>query len=151
METRDILNWLNEKVGEMSQPDDTSEEIWSAALAPYAVQPPDQSELLLNFDIQKRKIYAEDLLSRFKKRNISDGINAAQGLWMHHRMRANDITFGGQSRTIDVLNLAISGDIEIACLTMIYTTPDDMSQSYHWLSSARIGWLVADMKSFLGW
>ena len=151
---RDIKNYLDEVIGQLEKPDETTEEEWAAALAPYAVAPPTPEQiavLRIDITIEQRKIYADDLMSRFKRRNISDGINGYQGLWMHHRMRALDITFMGKAFTIDVLNLAISGDIEIAALTLMNATPDDMSEAFHWLSADRINWLVGDMKTFLGW
>lgn len=101
--------------------------------------------------IKERKVYADDLLERFKKQNISEGINVLQGIHMHSKMRAFPITISGLSFTLDIMNMAVSGDIEIACVSLQYGTPDDMSQTYHWLSAARISWLVADMKTFLGW
>jgi hypothetical protein len=156
MSIRDVLNYMGEKVGEISEPTGVTwtEEQWSSKLAPYAKAPPstqDIADSYLMHSIEDRKRYADNLLERFKFKNISEGINAVQGLHMHHRMRACAINFYGVPLTIDVLNLAVSGDIEIACLTIMNTTADDMSQPYHWLSQERLNWLVADMKSFLGW
>jgi hypothetical protein len=148
---RDILDYQGNKCGELDLPDDTTDEVWSQKLAQYSKAPPNATIQLLDFSIKRRKDYAEDLLERFKLKNITEGVNALQGLWMQHRMRAVDITFMGVPMTIDVLNLAISGDIEIACLTLLSCTPDDMSQPFHWMNQDRINWLVADMKSFLGW
>lgn len=101
--------------------------------------------------IAVRKEYCDDLMDRFKRANILAGINGAQGLWMHHRLRAVDITFGGNPYTLDILNMVVSGDIELGCLALMSATPDDMSQTYHWLSTTRLAWLVSEMKSFLGW
>lgn len=156
MGTRDALNYLGVKVGEVSEPDGVtfSEEQWAAKLAIYAIAPPSPSEVQASYlrnTIKARKEYAEDLLERLKQRNIGEGINALQGLWMHHRMRALPITFMGLSMTQDVMNMAVSGDIEIACLTLMNAAADDMTQPYHWWSQARIDWLIADMKSYLGW
>lgn len=151
---RDIVNYLEEVVGQMELPDDTSEEIWAAKLAVYAVAPLSQGELAaraLNLTIGVRKAYCEDLMGRFKRANIEAGITAPQGLWMHHRMRAADISLGGLPLTLDILNMVVSGDVELGCVALQYVTPDDMTQTYHWLSSARLAWLVADMKVFLGW
>lgn len=39
MEKRDILNYLGEKIGELELPIGTSEEIWQAKLALYAIPP----------------------------------------------------------------------------------------------------------------
>lgn len=151
---RPILNYLGETIGELELPDDTPEETWTEKLALFAIAPPTSGELQASFvahTIKERKEYADGLIERFKARNISQGINALQGMWMHHRMRANEITFMGVPFTIDVLNLVISGDIEIACLVLLNTTPDDDSLPYHWLTSDRVNWLIADMKGYLGW
>ena len=44
MEKRDILNYLGEKIGELELPEGTSEEVWAAKLAVYAVAPPTLAE-----------------------------------------------------------------------------------------------------------
>jgi hypothetical protein len=36
---RDILNYLNEKIGELELPDETSEDVWQKKLAVYALPP----------------------------------------------------------------------------------------------------------------
>lgn len=149
---RDILNYQNIKVGTLELPDNTSEEVWASTLATYLVSPTEQAaEKMLLFTIKQRKEYAEGLLERFKKRNIVAGINAMQGMWLHHRMRAMDITFYGMPFTIDILNLAISGDIEIACLAIIHSTPDDGSMPFHWFTQDAKDFLINDMKEYLGW
>lgn len=151
---RDILNHLNEKIGELELPDDTSEEVWSAKLAPYAKEPPSTQEQLdsrLQYTIEQRIQWAKEMLQRFKKRNIGLGINGAQALWLHHRMRALDITYNGISMTQDFINIAAAGDIETACRTLINATPDDGSQEYHWLNEETLQWLIGEMKSYLGW
>lgn len=154
MGTRNILDYQGNNIGQMTLPDSTSEQEWTDKLAEYSKQPVTQSEIASSYlsnTIQERKKYAEDLLERFKKKNINEGINALQGMWMHNRMRAASITFYGVPFTIDVMNLAVSGDIEIACLTLMNVTPDDDSMPYHWLNTNRVNWLVTDMKQYLGW
>lgn len=154
MTTRDVYNYFGVKVGSLTLPVTTTEEEWAEKLAPYAAPPMSPAEVqasYVRYSIKERKAYADDLIERLKARNISQGINALQGMWMHHRMRANEITFMGLPVTIDLMNLVISGDIEIACLTLMYTTPDDMTMPYHWWNADRINWLIADMKAYLGW
>ena len=70
---------------------------------------------------------------------------------MHHRVRELQINFYGIPMKIDILNLVISGDLEVATLALMNCTPDDGSMPFHWLTQARINWLVTEMKSFLGW
>ena len=152
MAKRNILDYQGNVIGELELPDGTSEEVWQSKLAPYAVNPSEgAAENALKFTIQQRKEFCEKLLDSFKKRNMGQGINAPQGLWLHHRMRALECSIFGVSYTLDVMNMAISGDVEMACIALQYMTLDDMSQAYHWMNADRRDYLVNEMKSFLGW
>jgi hypothetical protein len=155
MITRDALNYLGQKIGEVSFPDGTSEDVIAKKLAPYAVAPVSQEEMVqksLMKNIKQRKEYADDLLERFKAKNISEGINALQAMKLHEKMAELHYVFMGQSMKADILNMAVSGDIETAILALMNTTDlDDGSAPYHWLNEARRDWLVADMKAYLGW
>lgn len=102
-------------------------------------------------DLVTRKRFADTLLIQFKQNNIDDGVNALQAMWIHERMRAWTYTFSGVTFTVDLMNMSISGDIETACLALMYGTPDDMSDGKHWMSADRISFLVDGMKTFLGW
>lgn len=117
----------------------------------YASKEAERTAFNTSILIKQRKEYADDLLERFKARNISQGINLLQGMHMHSRMRGLSVTISGATFTLDLMNMAVSGDIELACVALQYTVPDDMSLPYHWLNTDRISWLVADMKTFLGW
>jgi hypothetical protein len=117
---------------------------------------PEQSEQQIidsrmMYSIKERKQWAEDMLERFKKRNISLGINAQQSMWLHHRMRALEITFAGIQMTEDILNMAVSGDIETACLSLMNSTVDDGTKPYHWYTEDTRKWLIDEMKVYLGW
>lgn len=115
------------------------------------VPPYDIESYNLAYTVALRKDYSDKLLDRFKQRNLSQGINALQALWMHHRVRALSITVGGVPMVIDLLNMAVSGDVEMACIALQYTAPDDMTMPYHWLNQERLNFLINDMKAFLGW
>jgi hypothetical protein len=102
--------------------------------------------------IQSKVDFAQELIERLKKKNISEGINALRGLWMHQRIRALPVTLpGAPTMTIDLMNMVISGDLELACLSLMYTPPDDMTMPFHWLSQARLDWIIAELKLYLGW
>lgn len=165
--TRDILDYNGVKIGELNVPDNTSENIILEKLSAYSKAPPSQQEIAiisLEKSISDRRIYSEQMLERFKKRNIllEHPVNIAQALWMHHRMRAIPVVFmhpvltGGEvlNLTLDILNLAIPGDIEVACVALQCIPPDqldDMSKPYHFFNTATRDWIVSDMKSYLGW
>lgn len=149
---RNILNNQDQVIGTLELPDDTLESVWEERLSAYKVSTQELTARGLEQSIKSRKVYAEDLLERFKKKNISEGINALQAMSMQAKVRALPVTFMGHSMVVDLMNCAISGDIEVAILTLLYCTDiDNMTQPYHWLNQDRINWLVADMKSFLGW
>lgn len=104
-----------------------------------------------NGDLQANITFCRNLLTEFRQKNIDEGINASQAMWAHHRMRAWDVNYSGNAFVLDLVNLATIGNIDVACLALIYGTPDDMSNPKHWLSADRINWLITEMKSHLGW
>lgn len=149
---RNILNNQDQVIGTLELPDDTPESVWEERLSAYKISAQEIYDRSIEQSIKTRKLYAEDLLERFKKKNISEGINGLQAMHMQAKVRALPVTFMGYSMTVDLLNCAISGDIEVAVLTLLYCTDiDDMSQPYHWLNQDRVNWLIADMKAYLGW
>jgi len=96
--------------------------------------------------------FATELMLRFKLKNIQEGISAGQAVWLHAKTRSLDVNFPGMPTvSIDLLNIALSGDVEAGCIALQYAVPDDMTQAYHWLSQERIDWLVSELKGFLGW
>lgn len=161
MAVRDILNYLGEKVGEMEQPDDYTEEQWAEAMAPYAAPPPNQQEyiesILERTVLDSQKLAAE-IMQDFKKSNLAHFMQSGltneqillQSLWVHHRLRAIEINVGGLPLTIDLMNLVVSGDLETAYVVLSYMSPDDMSQPFHYLSAEVIGILKTLINDRLG-
>jgi hypothetical protein len=155
MAVRDILDYQGNVTGQLELPDDTPDEIWSEQLATYAVAPPDPAVVAITKTIEENNRYAKDLMKRMKALNLGNNMNIGQALWMHHRLRALDIDLTPlgmpMTLTLDILNLVVSGDIETGCVALQITEPDDMSMPYHCISRDFINWIVADMKSYLGW
>lgn len=102
-------------------------------------------------DDAARKRFAQELMIAFKVRNIQEGINAPQAMWLHHRIRALDTTITGVAMTVDLSNMAMSGDLETAYLALAGCAADDMSQAYHSLSQERLNWMKTEIAIFLGW
>lgn len=103
-------------------------------------------------DNEGRAKFGRLLMLAFKQKNISEGITAGQAIWLHSRMREYTVNFPGQPTCkVDILNMALSGDIEAGCLALMYGVPDDMSEAHHWVSADRVNWLVTQCKGFLGW
>lgn len=148
---RDIIDYKNDVIGQLNLPDDTTEDVWQEKLLPYKAVPSVVTQYQIDMTIKQRRDYCDSLIERFKKKNMSDGINALQALWMHHRLRELSIVFYGVIMKIDLMNMVVSGDVEIGCIALQLCPPDDMTMPFHWLSRERIDWLIYDMKLFLGW
>jgi hypothetical protein len=106
-------------------------------------------------DNMSRKEFGEKLMLAFKQRNISEGLQWYQAIWLHHRVREWQVTYpealGGDICYVDVCNMMYSGDIETACLALQYGVVDDMTKPFHCVTEDRKAWLIAQMKAWLGW
>lgn len=157
METRNILDYQGNVVGQMSLPDGTSEEIWQKKLATYSAAPSNPLEEMLTFQVMKGKEAADRIMDKIKKHNlslfISSGLTNDQILlkscWVHHRLRAIPITVGGISMTEDLLNMCISGDIETAYLVSLQITEDSMTEPHHYFSAQNIAFIQECIKAEL--
>lgn len=152
METRNILNNDNQVIGQLTLPDNTPEEVWQEKLNAYKAAITVDNSVYVKRTIKERKEFSEQMLEEFKAKNISEGINALQALKMQEKSKRIMFSFMGVDGEVDILNCAVSGDVEVACLALMYCTNlDDMSLPYHWLNTARRDWLVSKMKAYLGW
>jgi hypothetical protein len=102
-------------------------------------------------EFEFRQIFAKKMMLKFKHKNIAEGINAIQSLWLHERTRKWQCEIMGVTLTVDIINMAVSGDIETACLALIYGQPDDMTHPKHWFTQERMNFLINEMKEYLGW
>lgn len=154
METRDILDYQGNKIGELTLEDGLSEEIWATRLAAYAHPPKNEAIEEIKMSVKRGKEIAEEVMETFKKNNIirfaAQGVTNEQALmksiWVHHRLRAVEVNLGLGSRIVDLMNLCISGDIETAYIILQHMTPDDMSQPDHFLSQE----VIDELKELIG-
>ena len=151
---RPIINIDGIQIGILNLPEGTSEAEWAAKLEEYKQPLPDQAALARGYLIKDRKQFADGMMQRLKDRNIVSGINVVQALWLHHRTRAWEVTlppqYGGFQYTVDILNMAVSGDLETAYFALRYGTLDDMSQPYHCINQNMIDWFKNELKGYLG-
>ena len=106
-------------------------------------------------DNQARIDFGKKLFAAFKIKNISEGIQWYQALWLHNRLRAWVVTLpvqlGGAQITVDLVNMMVAGDLETTSLALTHGQADDMSSPLHWASQARIDWVNDQLKRELGW
>jgi hypothetical protein len=156
MASRQAVDYLGNPVATISEPEGItwSEEMWAEKLAVYAKPPPSEQEALeynISVTVSQRRAMAEEIIEEMKKENLLAGINVLQALWVHNRLRALSITVGGVPFTIDLMNLVVSGDLEVAYVALGATTPDDMSMPFHFLSSEKIESYRLKIARKLGW
>jgi len=151
---RPIIDWQGNMIGTLELPEGTSESEWAAKLDEYKQEPPNPLVRKTEWLIKDRKQFADEMMQRFKYRNIGGGLNVVQALWLHHRMRAWEVTlpaqYGGFSYTVDVLNMAVSGDLETAYFALRFGVLDAMDQHYHCLNQEMVDWLKDELKNYLG-
>ena len=151
---RPIIDYLGNQIGTLNLPEGTPERVWAEKLDEYKQPLPDQIALARNYLIKDRKAFADQMMQRFKDRNMVEGINITQALWLHHRTRQWHVTlppqFGGFEYTVDILNMAVSGDLETAYFAIRFGEPDDMSEPYHCIDQDMIDWLKNELKNYLG-
>ena len=152
MATRPILNAQGVQIGELTLPDSTSEAEWAERLASYIVDPLVVQSQSIFFDIKARKQFAEEMIERFKKENIKSGINAIQAIHMHTKIRELTGSFMGYPFKVDIINLVVAGDLEVAVICLMNADNlDDGSQPYHWFTAGRRDMIVQELKAYLGW
>lgn len=73
METRNILDYLGNIIGELSLPEDTSEEQWALALMAYS-QPPVSAQIITQNKIQNAINGFNTILIQYVASNVLSGI-----------------------------------------------------------------------------
>jgi hypothetical protein len=162
METRNILNYQGQVIGEMQKANGTSEEAWAAALAPYAAAPLSQQQLLsavLDRTVSQGRAAAEKIIETIKKDNLASFIEQGKSntemldisLWINHRLRALPCQVSnGDAIICDLINFCFSGDLESAYMSVAQMVPDDMSKSYHYFTQAKIDQIKALLAQYIG-
>lgn len=113
-------------------------------------------------DLLARREFGAKLMTAFKQKNLSEGIQWYQGIHLHNRVRKWQVimppalltAMGGipdPGEYVDLVNVIVSGDIETASLCLTYGVADDMTSPFHWCTQDRIDWLNNQMKAWLGW
>lgn len=113
-------------------------------------------------DLQSRRVFGSDLMLAFKQKNLSEGIQWYQAMWLHHRLRNWQVTMPpalltalgeipDPNMSVDLVNVIVAGDLDLASLCLTYGTADNMTSPFHWCSQERMDWLNTQLKTWLGW
>ena len=118
-------------------------------------------------DYRSNKEFSDNLIQQMKLMNSANGINLGQALWVHHRLRALEVNITpelaamfpgvgldsvvGLPLVIDIMNLVISGDVEVAYVSLLACVPDSGSEPHHFLLASTITWIRHQIGVHLGW
>lgn len=122
--------------------------------AVIAAHVPDMTSIVIENTVVANKQFADSMMQEMKEKNLLEGLSSIdQAAWVHHKLRKVDYTLSDETTIvqIDILNLVVSGDIETAEHALGQMPPDDMTESYHWLTQARIDWIRNEIRTYLGW
>lgn len=122
--------------------------------AVIAAHVPNNTLVFVRNTVRQNKDFADDMMQKMKENNLLEGLSSIdQAAWVHHKLRKVDYTLSDNTTVvqIDVMNLIVSGDIETAEHVLGQMAPDDMSESYHWWTQARIDWARNEIRAYLGW
>jgi hypothetical protein len=125
----------------------------------------DSGDVQARADDKTARQFMRDLMFELRQKSKDEGSTLAQGLWVHHRLKNIEINITeeqaamfpplaplvGVNIAIDLINLDVTGDIEIAYAALFVMAPDDGSQPYHWLTADNIAFIRHEVGSFLGW
>jgi hypothetical protein len=115
-------------------------------------------------DDNSARQFAQELRAKMKSESRAAGVTPSQALWNHHRLRELSVVIPsgagnifpavtaleGQTLKIDLFNILVSGDLEIAYIALAFAVPDSMEAPYHWLSSNFIAMIRTEIGLYLG-
>lgn len=94
--------------------------------------------------------FSQSLLKQWMRRNTLEGMNIKQSLWVFARFEKFTIEINGNDEHVDLFKMFASGAIPTLYYCLLQVQPDDMSETYHWLTEARINWVKSKLEEFLG-
>lgn len=99
---------------------------------------------------EEKILAGKRVLIRFKLKNLSEGINWPQAVWLHSRVKDWDVNVNGVGVfKVDLYNVLNSGDLESAVYMILSGVPDDMTQPYHWVTLDRMQWVAEEIQKEL--
>ena len=94
--------------------------------------------------------FGDKLMHDWMRQNQIEGITIEQSAWVFSRFEEYQVNFGAGLKHIDMFKLFLSGAIPTAYYAILGVAPDDMTQSYHWLTQARLDWVKSQIEAYLG-
>lgn len=93
--------------------------------------------------------FGNQLLNDWMRKNIIEGMNIKQSLWVFSRFEDFYIDCDFGSRKVDIFKMFRSGAIPTAYFCLLQVDVDPMTEDYHWITQERIDWVLSQIEDYL--
>jgi hypothetical protein len=94
--------------------------------------------------------FGQQLLQDWMRKNSLEGMTIDQSLWVFSRFEALYLDLPWGNSRIDLFKLFQAGALPTLYYCLFKITPDDMTESYHWVTSERIDWVKERVANHIG-
>ena len=94
--------------------------------------------------------FARDLLSTWIRKNTLEGMSIPQSLWVFSRFETFNVPTPNGNWRVDLFKMFNTGALPTLYYCMLRIQPDDMTQTYHWLTQTRLDWVKTKIEERLG-
>jgi hypothetical protein len=94
--------------------------------------------------------FSRQLLHDWMRKNKLEGMSINQSLWVFSRFEEFEINAVFGAKHVDIFKMFYSGAIPTVYYCILRVAPDPMTESYHWLTQARLDWVKGKLEEYLG-
>lgn len=94
--------------------------------------------------------FSRNLLNDWIRKNTLEGMNVTQSLWVFTRFENVELNFTFGTKKVDIFKMFYAGALPTAYYCLLRLQPDDMTQTYHWITQDRLNWVKSRMEAKLG-
>jgi hypothetical protein len=94
--------------------------------------------------------FGQKLLQDWMRKNTLEGMSVRQSLWVFSRFETFELVMTFGTKKFDIFKMFYAGALPTLYYCLLRITPDDMTESYHWVNSDRLNWVKARLEEKLG-
>ena len=94
--------------------------------------------------------FSQTLLRDWMLQNTLEGMTIINSCWVFARFENLTLQFPFGSHKVDLFKMFNAGAIPTLYYCLLKVQPDDMTESYHWVTQARLDWVKTRIASHLG-
>jgi hypothetical protein len=94
--------------------------------------------------------FGQGLLHDWMRKNVIEGMSIKQSLWVFSRFEDFHVTCDFGSRKVDIFKMFQSGAMPTVYYCLLQVIPDPMTENYHWVTEARMEWILLRIRAHIG-